>query len=131
MKLRIPRDHYIFLQREGALEEFVDAKLLGKEPEAKWLLKHYAKDHLDVLEDKLNAKKALVRERGIEVNEDGSLRVLKSPKGKVNVEDGQKYVLMSNLNKNQDKPVAPGPMKDLNFKKLPTDENMATFMTSE
>ena len=44
LKLKIPREHYVFLLKTGALEEFVDAKLLGKEPEAKWNLMGAFKD---------------------------------------------------------------------------------------
>ena len=38
IKLRIPREHLVYMQSCGKLEEFVEAKLLGQEPEAKWLL---------------------------------------------------------------------------------------------
>jgi hypothetical protein len=38
MKLRMPRLHMEFLKDNGKLEEFIEAKLTGKEATAKWLL---------------------------------------------------------------------------------------------
>ena len=49
MKLQIPRTHMIFLKENGKLEEFVEAKLLGKEPVAKWLLMDTNKRDIDII----------------------------------------------------------------------------------
>lgn len=42
----------IFLKENGKLEEFVEAKLLGKEPVAKWLLMDTNKRDIDIIEEK-------------------------------------------------------------------------------
>lgn len=47
MMLRIPQKHRTFLEQHGALEEFVDAKILGKNELAKWILLATAKDELN------------------------------------------------------------------------------------
>ena len=39
----------IFLKENGKLEEFVEAKLLGKEPVAKWLLMDTNKRDIDII----------------------------------------------------------------------------------
>ena len=49
MKLSIPRTHMLFLKENGKLEEFVEAKLLGKEPAAKWLLMDTNKRDIDII----------------------------------------------------------------------------------
>jgi hypothetical protein len=50
--LQTPREHLNYLKSHGRLEPFVEANLLGKEPEAKWLLLDVAKLELDVIEKK-------------------------------------------------------------------------------
>lgn len=56
VKLQIPRTHMLFLRDKGKLEEFVEAKINGQEPVAKWLLLDNAKDELKVIEEKLARK---------------------------------------------------------------------------
>jgi hypothetical protein len=49
LKLQIPRTHYLFLQEHGKLDEFVEAKMTGKEPVAKWLLLDTNKREIDLI----------------------------------------------------------------------------------
>lgn len=51
VKLRIPRMHLHHLDKQGKLEEFVQAQLLGKTAEAKWLLQRAAEKELDAIEE--------------------------------------------------------------------------------
>lgn len=44
--LKVPRSHLLYLEKHGKLEEFVDAKVLGQDPVAKWLLMDNAKADL-------------------------------------------------------------------------------------
>jgi hypothetical protein len=46
----------IFLQENGKLDEFVEAKILGKEPVAKWLLLDSYKREIDTIQDKQKKK---------------------------------------------------------------------------
>lgn len=80
VKLRIPREHYLFLCQNGKLDEFVEAKLLDKEPEAKWLLMDAGKSQIDRIEYKQTHKFAGLRDRGMDIGDGGQLEVLKSPK---------------------------------------------------
>lgn len=47
--LRIPVKHRRFLEQNGALEEFIEAKILGKSELSKWILLATAKDELSDL----------------------------------------------------------------------------------
>jgi hypothetical protein len=38
MTLKVPRKHLEFIKDNGRFEEFIEAKLLGKDVEAKWML---------------------------------------------------------------------------------------------
>ena len=38
MTLKVPRKHLEFMKDNGRFEEFIEAKLLGKDVEAKWML---------------------------------------------------------------------------------------------
>ena len=51
MTLKIPRKHMEFMRDNGKLEEFVDAKLLGKDAEAKWILLNGAERNIDHIMD--------------------------------------------------------------------------------
>lgn len=44
--MRIPSKHRVFLEEKGVLEEFVEAKLTGKNELAKWALIKSAKDEI-------------------------------------------------------------------------------------
>ena len=56
LKLQIPRTHMIFLKENGKLDEFVEAKILGKEPVAKWLLLDSYKREIDNVQEKQKKK---------------------------------------------------------------------------
>jgi hypothetical protein len=55
--LKIPRFHNHHLLKNGKLEEFVDAKILGKDARAKWLLMSTAEVELDNIENKKRMEK--------------------------------------------------------------------------
>jgi len=46
----------IFLKENGKLDEFVEAKILGKEPVAKWLLMDSYKREIDTIQEKQRRK---------------------------------------------------------------------------
>jgi hypothetical protein len=46
----------IFLKENGKLEEFVEAKMLGKEPVAKWLLLESNKREIEIIQEKQRKK---------------------------------------------------------------------------
>ena len=46
----------LFLRDNGKLDEFVEAKMTGKDAAAKWLLLDSAKDELDAIEKKIRKK---------------------------------------------------------------------------
>lgn len=58
--LRIPRFHHMHLLKNGKLEEFVDAKILGKDARAKWLLMTNAEVELDNI---LSEKRRMERQQ--------------------------------------------------------------------
>ena len=50
MKLQVPRQHMIFLEENGMLDEFIDAKLEGDNLRAKWCLFDTAKPQIKRIE---------------------------------------------------------------------------------
>lgn len=65
MKLRMPRLHMEFLKDNGKLEEFIEAKLTGKEATAKWLLLDNAQEQLMEIEKETARKNALMEKKNI------------------------------------------------------------------
>jgi len=49
----------IFLKENGKLDEFVEAKMLGKEPVAKWLLMETNKRDIDLIQEKQRKKEEI------------------------------------------------------------------------
>lgn len=47
MTLKCPRKHLEFMRENGKFEEFIDAKLLGKDVEAKWMLLDNAESEIN------------------------------------------------------------------------------------
>jgi hypothetical protein len=45
--LKTPREHLLFLQKNGALEPFVSAVISGQDVTSKWMLMNVAKDEID------------------------------------------------------------------------------------
>jgi hypothetical protein len=83
-----------------------------------------------VLEYKLSNKKVDKHSHGIEVNKEGVLKVLNSPKGQVELSDTQsKFVLLTHLNR-RESGMSDKVLKDIAFKELPPDTELGTFMTS-
>jgi hypothetical protein len=50
MQLRTPRHHHEYLHRKGKLDEFVEAKVQGKEAVAKWNLLTTASKEIENIE---------------------------------------------------------------------------------
>lgn len=127
VKLRIPREHASYLREHGALEEFVSAKMLGQDAEAKWLLKDVAKDDLDAVERRVRHRRAELEERGIELNADLTLksvnnatrnkRVTVSPPKKPTAEEPA-FVLTSSLTNDLTHKFT-GVIRDVAFTELP------------
>ena len=120
IKLKMPREHFVFMMQAGKLEEFVEAKLLGQDPIAKWQLTETAKEAIDTIEIANKGRYAGLRERGIEVDDAGGLEVLKAPRGKVSVPfNKDKIVFVSSYTKKWNEPFD-GAIKGLQFRELPS-----------
>lgn len=70
--MRIPSKHRIFLEEKGVLEEFVEAKLSGKNELAKWALIRSAKDEIHQI-IKFNKKFDEIRRNRKAMNQTRSL----------------------------------------------------------
>lgn len=102
----------IFLKENGKLDEFVEAKMLGKEPVAKWLLMETNKRDIDIIQDKQRKKE----EERLE-QEARNLHKPDKPTYSGPTNDN-KFIMTSSINPNE-------PMKDsdrvfnINFQQLP------------
>jgi len=56
LKLKVPSLQKKFLEEHGKLDEFIDAKQLGQEPAAKWCLMNAAKEELNEIQEKIEAR---------------------------------------------------------------------------
>jgi hypothetical protein len=60
MTLKVPRKHMEFMRDNGKFEEFIDAKLLGKDVEAKWMLLDNAESDINkIMAKKVEPKKPM------------------------------------------------------------------------
>ena len=81
----------------------MEAQALGKEIEAKWMLHHIAKDDIVKLEKKNADKIKQMQERGIDVNDDGTLKVADKNRARARANsDEPMFLLTSSYTKNLD-----------------------------
>jgi hypothetical protein len=89
----------LFLKENGKLDEFVEAKMLGKEPVAKWLLMETNKRDIDIIQEKQRKKEAERLEQEARHDHIPDKPTYLGPKNE------EKFIMTSSINPNE-------PMKD-------------------
>lgn len=102
--LRIPRTHMQFLKENGKLEEFVEAKVLGQDARAKWLLMSNAEIELEKIEqrirlrDKIMSSSVSRSNSGGNVSPNESMEKTKATRRSMITETDKKFIVCSSIN---------------------------------